>query len=86
MSETTSSSERKSFWICFALLIIALPLAAFVGSDGGLLRWIEQNLQEPMVVPRGNVQAYGGGNWKMVALERFRAHCRRQILCLLKST
>lgn len=71
MSEATSSGERKSFWICLTLLIITLPLAAFVGSDGGLLRWIEQNLQEPIVVPRGNVQAYGGGNWKMVALERF---------------
>lgn len=71
MNETTSSGERKPFWICVALLIIALPLATFVGSDGGLLRWIEQTLQEPMVVPRGNVQAYGGGNWKLVVLDRF---------------
>ncbi len=71
MSEATSSGERKSFWICFALLIIALPLAVFVRSDGGLLRWIEQKLQEPVIVPRGDVQAYGGGNWKLVALDRF---------------
>jgi len=71
MSKATSSRERKPFWICLALLIITLPLAVFVGSDGGLLRWIEQKLQEPMVVPRGNVQAYAGGNWKLVALDKF---------------
>lgn len=71
MSEAISSGERKSFWICLALLIIALPLAVFVGSDGGLLRWIEQTLQEPIVVSRGNEQAYAGGNWKLVALDKF---------------
>ncbi len=71
MSEATSSGERKSFWICLTLLIITLPLAVFVRSDGGLLRWIEQNLQEPIVVPRGDVQTYAGANWKLVALDKF---------------
>ncbi|MFQ0812819.1 hypothetical protein AVM02_01310 [Brucella anthropi] len=71
MSEAAPSGERKSFWLCLVLLVITLPIAAFVGSDGALLRWIEQKLQEPVVVPRGNVQAFGGGEWKLVALDRF---------------
>ena len=71
MSEVISSGERKSFRICLILLIIALPLAVLVGSDFGLLRWIEQKLQEPIIVHRGAVQSYAGGNWKMIALDKF---------------
>ncbi|MEJ5022187.1 hypothetical protein WH297_20950 [Ochrobactrum vermis] len=71
MSKAISSGERKSFWICLALLAIALPLAIFVHSDGGLLRWIEQKLREPTIVARGEIQTYAGGNWKLVALDKF---------------
>ncbi len=85
MSEAASSGERKSFWICLALLIIALPLAVFVRSDGGLLRWIEQNLQEPIVVPRGDVQTYAGANWKLVALDKFPGTLPKPVSYLQKS-
>ncbi|WP_077962986.1 hypothetical protein [Ensifer adhaerens] len=64
-------SEKRTFWTCLLVLIVALP-AAFVVRAWESLResqWLAAGRAE-IVVADGAPQAFAGGQWKLLDMRR----------------
>lgn len=67
---TASAGERRVRRLCLTALAVALPAAILVHSRGDLLDLLREAMREPTVVERGEVQPYGGADWRMTELTR----------------
>lgn len=70
MSAPTSSRERRGYWISLALLLVVVPLAIVVNSDGEFISWLERRMERPSAVARGESGQSGGGRWRLANLRR----------------
>jgi hypothetical protein len=69
MTGTSTQHSRKPYWICLALLILALPLAVIVQSKGAVVRWVETSMLQTPTVPRGETHEYAAASWTLTDLE-----------------
>ncbi|HTV69877.1 MAG TPA: hypothetical protein VMF90_15190 [Rhizobiaceae bacterium] len=64
-----SPRGRRAYWLSLAVLVVALPAAMYVHSDGGVVDLIQET-QAPLEVQRGEAQTYSGAEWRLTALTR----------------
>ena len=71
MAEAAANpGRRRAYWLSLLALAVALPAAAIVHTEGGVIDLVRQSMREPTEVARGTAQEYGGGTWKMTDLTR----------------
>jgi hypothetical protein len=82
MAKAISQSERRRYWMSFAGLAIALPVAVLVHSWESIAAWRAGNEHDPVMVGREKSESYAGAEWRLTTLSRLPSSSAEQVVVL----
>lgn len=68
MDGSVSLYPRKSYWLSLAALVVVLPVAIVVHSQGELIQSLRAAFRSPIDVEKGASQSYAGADWRLTSL------------------